>query len=146
MEQVVKIREVYPDGTALAVHIRQSACSGDCHKCSGCGAATEAVEFTAHNLIGAGVGDVVKVESASGPVLRAAAVLYGIPLVLFFVGYWVGTLPGSFGPLGGGIGFFLGVVCAVVYDRLVMRRRQTRYEITAMAKKAGKEEACEHGC
>ena len=74
MEQLVRVRKTLPDNQALVVHIRQSACSGDCHKCSGCGAATEAVEFTAHNLIGAGVGDVVKVESASGPVLQAAAV------------------------------------------------------------------------
>ena len=53
MEQLVRVRKTLPDNQALVVHIRQSACSGDCHKCSGCGAATEAVEFTAHNLIGA---------------------------------------------------------------------------------------------
>ena len=62
MEQLVRVREVHNDGTAAVVHIRESACSGDCHKCSGCGAAKETVLFTADNPIGAAVGDFVKVE------------------------------------------------------------------------------------
>ena len=39
MEQLVRVKETYDDGTALVFRIRESACSGDCHKCSGCGAA-----------------------------------------------------------------------------------------------------------
>ena len=39
MEQLVRVKEIYDDGTALVFRIRESACSGDCHKCSGCGAA-----------------------------------------------------------------------------------------------------------
>ena len=38
MEQIVRVREVRPDGMATVIHFRQSACSGDCHQCSGCGA------------------------------------------------------------------------------------------------------------
>ena len=87
MEQLVRVREVHNNGTAAVVHIRESACSGDCHKCSGCGAAKEAVILTAANPIGARRGDLVKVESASAPVLKAAVVLYIIPLALFFLGY-----------------------------------------------------------
>lgn len=133
MEQLVRVKEVYGDGTALVVHIRESACSGDCHKCSGCGAAKEAVIFSASNPIGAGRGDLVKVESATGPVLKAAVVLYVIPLVLFFLGYYLGTLPGSFGPLGGCLGFILGVLLVVVYDRKVVKKREMGYTITAYA-------------
>ena len=133
MEQLVRVKEVHDDGTALVVHIRESACSGDCHKCSGCGAAKEAVIFSAANPIGARRGDLVKVESATGPVLKAAVVLYVIPLVLFFLGYYLGTLPGSFGPLGGCLGFALGVVLVVVYDRKVVKKREMGYTITAYA-------------
>ena len=133
MEQIVYVREVYPDGTARVVHRRQSACSGDCHKCSGCGAAKETVLFTADNPIGAAVGDFVKVESSTAPVLKAAMVLYVLPLVLFFLGYWLGTLPGSFGALGGGIGFVLGVVIVIAYDRLVVNKADLHYTITAFA-------------
>ena len=74
MEQMVRVKEAYPDGTALVIHVRESACSGDCHKCSGCGAAKEAVLFTADNPIGARRGDLVKVESDTGTVLKAAVV------------------------------------------------------------------------
>ena len=144
MEQLVKVREINADGTADVIHVRESACSGDCHKCSGCGAAKEAVIFTADNPIGAAPGDLVKVESSTAPVLKAAAVLYVLPLVLFFLGYYLGTLPGNFGPLGGGLGFVLGVGIVVGYDRLVVKNANLRYTITAFAdhlpKYAGKEE------
>ena len=133
MEQTVRVREVHSDGTAAVIHVRESACSGDCHKCSGCGAAKETVLFTADNPIGAAVGDFVKVESSTAPVLEAAMVLYVLPLVLFFLGYWLGTLPGAFGALGGVLGFVLGVFIVVVYDRLVVNKANIRYTITAFA-------------
>ena len=133
MEQLVRVKEVYEDGTAQVIHIRESACSGDCHKCSGCGAAKEAVLFTAENLIGARRGDLVKVESGTGPVLKAAVVLYVIPLILFFLGYYLGTIPGDYGTLGGCLGFVLGIVIVVVYDRLVVKKADIGYVITAYA-------------
>ena len=133
MEQLVRVKEVNNDGTAVVIHVRESACSGDCHKCSGCGAAKEAVLFTAQNLINAKRGDLVKVESATGPVLKAAVVLYVIPLVLFFLGYYLGTLPGNFGALGGCLGFVLGIVLVVVYDRTVVKKSNLGYTITAYA-------------
>ena len=133
MEQMVKVRKTHKDGTATVIHVRESACSGDCHKCSGCGAAKEAVVFTADNPIGAKRGDMVKVESSTAPVLKAAVVLYVLPLVLFFLGYWLGTLPGTFGTIGGVLGFMLGVVIVIVYDRLVVNKSNIRYTITAFA-------------
>ena len=133
MEQLVRVRQTHKDGTATVIHVRESACSGDCHKCSGCGAAKEAVIFTADNPIGARPGDLVKVESSTAPVLKAAMVLYVLPLVLFFLGYWLGTLPGTFGTLGGVLGFMLGVVIVVLYDRLVVNRANIRYTLTAFA-------------
>ena len=133
MEQLVRVRETHDDGTAAVVHIRESACSGDCHKCSGCGAAKESVIFTADNPIGAAPGDLVRVESSTAPVLKAAVVLYVLPLILFFLGYWLGTLPGAFGALGGVLGFVLGVVIVVAYDRLVVNKANIRYTITAFA-------------
>ena len=133
MEQLVRVKEVYDDGTALVIHVRESACSGDCHKCSGCGAAKEAVLFTAENRIGARRGDLVKVESDTKTVLKAAVVLYVLPLVLFFVGYWLGTIPGNFGALAGCLGFALGVGIIVIYDRKVVRKQNIGYTITAFA-------------
>ena len=146
MEQLVKVRKTHKDGTATVIHIRESACSGDCHKCSGCGAAKETVIFTADNPIGAVPGDLVRVESSTAPVLKAAMVLYVLPLVLFFLGYWLGTLPGTFGTIGGVLGFMLGVVIVIVYDRLVVNKANIRYTITAFADMANvRKEEENHG-
>lgn len=133
MEQMVRVRETYPDGTALVLHIRESACSGDCHKCSGCGAAKEAIELKANNPLGAKVGNIVTVSAQTGPVLKAAAVLYVLPLVLFFLGYWAGAVTVGLGALGGCLGFALGVVLIVAYDR---RMGKTIYTITGFAEDA----------
>ena len=100
--------------------------------------------FTARNLIGARPGELVRVESSTAPVLKAAVVLYVLPLILFFLGYYLGTLPGSFGALGGCLGFALGVVIVIAYDRLVARKANLTYTITAYAESVpnltGKEE------
>lgn len=132
MEQRVRVRRKLEGGMAEVVHIRQSACSGDCHKCSGCGAAQETLVFTAHDPIGVKPGDVVIVTSDSAPVLGAAAVLYLLPLVLFFVGYGVGAVWGL-GALVGGLAFALSIVLAVVYDRTVASKRKSVYTITGYA-------------
>ena len=103
MEQTVLIRKVHPNGTATVIHTRQSACSGDCHKCSGCGAAKEIMFVEAQNPIGAGRGDLVTLEARTGPVMKAVGVFYVLPLILFFGGYLLGSLVelgGIFGCLG----------------------------------------------
>lgn len=133
MEQIVRVKETFPDGSATVLLVRESACSGDCHKCSGCGAAKETMVFTAQNAIGAGKGDLVKVESATGPVMKAATVLYVVPLVLFFLGYYLGDLAGDMGTLFSCLSFVLGIVLVVVYDRKVVKKSNLGYTITAYA-------------
>ena len=135
MEQLVRIVRNDPDGTAQVLLIRESACSGDCHKCSGCGAAKQTMMITAQNPIGAPVGSVVTIQSESAPILKAAAVLYMLPLVLFFPGYILGAELWQLGGLVGGLAFALGIAGAVLYDRLVMKKKQTVYTITGYAHK-----------
>lgn len=129
MEQQVKVRQVHDDGTATVIRIRESACSGDCHKCAGCGAQQQAMLFRAVNAIGAAPGDLVTVSSASGPVLAGAAVLYMMPLVLFFVGYFAGAAFGA-GAVAGCVAFVLGIALAALYDRKVAAKKETVYTIT----------------
>jgi sigma-E factor negative regulatory protein RseC len=133
MEQLVRVRNVFPDGTAEVLLIRESACSGDCHKCSGCGAAKETMIFQAKNAIHASRGDLVKVETATGPVMKAAMVLYVIPLVLFFLGYGLGAALAISGGIMGGLGFALGIALVVVYDRRFAKQVKTVYTITGYA-------------
>ena len=133
MEQKVRVREVYEDGTAQVICIRESACSGDCHKCSGCGAVKQSMIFRAVNAIGAKPGQMVTVTAESAPVLRAAVVLYLLPVLLFIVLFLLGAKLWDAGALCGGIGFLAGIVFAVVYDRLVLKKRDTVYTITGYA-------------
>ena len=135
MEQIVRVKSVSADGRAQVLHVRQSACSGDCHKCSGCGAAQEAIILEAENPIGAAVGDFVTVCAATGPVLKGAAILYMMPLALFFLGYLLGAMAWGMGGLVGCLAFALGIVLAVVYDRKVAAKNKTVYTITGFAGK-----------
>lgn len=133
MEQIVRVKEVNSDGTATVIHLRESACSGDCHKCSGCGAAQETILLKAENPIGAAPGDFVTVVSDTGPVLKAAMVLYLAPLALFFVGYLLGAVLWKMGAPTGCLAFVLGIGLAVVYDRKVVRKQKSEYTITGFA-------------
>ena len=134
MQQLVRVRQTHEDGTATVIHIRESACSGDCHKCSGCGAAKEAILLEAKNPISAKPGDLVTIESESGPVLKAAAVMYLLPMVLFFGGYALGAALWQMGGLVGGLAFLASIGLAVVYDRKVVRKQNTGYTIIRFAK------------
>ena len=128
MEQLVKVRQCNDDGTAQVLCLRQSACSGDCHKCSGCGAVEQKLLFTAQNPIGAKPGETVRVRTRTGPVLLGATVLYILPLVLFFVGYLI-AYAWQLGIVGGLAGFVLGLALAIVYDRKVARKNKPQYTI-----------------
>ena len=130
MEQLVRVVKHNDDGTARVVLVRESACSGDCHKCSGCGAAKQTMYVVAGNPINAPVGAVVTIRSESGPVLAAAAMLYMLPLGTFFLGCLLGAALWQKGGLMGLLGFVLGVAGAVAYDRLVMKKKNTVYTIT----------------
>lgn len=134
MEQLVRVRETFDDGTALVMHVRESACSGDCHKCSGCGAAKETILLKAKNPIGARRGDLVKLESATGPVLKAAVVLYMLPMLLFFVGYFLGDLFWQRGALVGCLAFAASIALIVLYDRKVAKTVNCEYTITRFVK------------
>ena len=136
MEQLVRVRETFEDGTAMVIHVRESACSGDCHKCSGCGAAKETVLLKAKNPIGARRGDLVKLESETGPVLKAAAVLYMIPMLLFFAGFFVGDLLWQRGALTGCLAFVAGIGLAVAYDRKIGKTENNEYTITGFVEKS----------
>lgn len=133
MEQLARVKEAHGNGTATVLVVRESACSGDCHKCSGCGAAKESILLTADNPIGAARGDLVKVRSETGPVLKAAVVLYMLPLVLFFAGYGLGAALGISGGLCGGLAFVLSIVLIVLYDRGMQKKDNTIYTITGFA-------------
>ena len=123
MQQTVKILSCNADGTAKVACLRQSACSGDCHKCSGCGAAKEVMIVEARNPIGASRGDLVVLESKTGPVMKAVGVFYVLPLILFFGGYLLGSL-WNMGGICGCLGFVLAIALSVLYDRKIAKKEE----------------------
>ncbi len=133
MKQLVRVRKINEDGSAQVMYVRQSACSGDCHKCSGCGAATETLLLNAKNPIGAKPGELVTIVSATAPVLWAAVILYVLPVALFFGGYLAGELLWGKGAAVGCLAFAAGIALAVVYDRCVAGKQKTEYTITEFA-------------
>ena len=149
MEQLVRVKKTNDNGTAMVLVVRESACSGDCHKCSGCGAAKESILLTANNPIGAITGDLVKIQSETAPVLKAAVVLYMLPLVLFFAGYALGEALGISGGLCGGLAFVLSIALIVLYDRRMQKQDETIYTITGFAgnslQRAQNKEDHDHG-
>ena len=133
MRQLVQVRRLI-DGTHAEIFLqRQSACSGDCHKCAGCGAAQETVQAVAINTIGARPGDLVYVEAENRQIFAAIAAVYAIPLVLFFVGYFAAQALGWMPALTGGILFAAGIAGAVLYNRHVEKSSPVIYRICGFA-------------
>ncbi len=133
MEQTVLVKHVLEDGSAEVLRVRESACSGDCHKCSGCGSSQQTMVIRADNPIGARVGDWVVIEAKSGAVLKAAVMLYIVPLVLFVAGYLLGEHLWQSGILFALAGLLIGLVLVKLLDRH-MTKKGSAYTITGYAK------------
>ena len=130
MRQKATVAEVLPDGRAELLVVRESACSGDCHTCHGCPHPDEIVMVNADNLVGAQKGDDVIVRSDTGRVLKLAAMLYLMPLVLFFVGYF--AMPGGEAPrlIAGGLAFVVGIlICVFVSRGMKKNNREMHFSI-----------------
>lgn len=115
--------------SARVIHHRPTACHGDCDHCEGgCGsmAAKESLVVEAENLIGAKPGDQVVIEGETGKVASAILLVYVLPLILFFFGYFLGDRFGH-GILCSIIGFVLGLLCAILESR---RQRKRGTEIS----------------
>lgn len=134
MTQQGTIKKILPGGMAEIEVMRHSACSHDCSKCGGCGGLeSQMLYVTARNRAQAEVGERVLIEGKSGRVLGLAALAYVLPLILFFVGYVLGSvlLPSAAaGAIGGGLLFIIGVLAAVWYSRRMKARGHVPYEIT----------------
>ena len=133
MEQTVRVSRVLPDGSAEVMRVRESACSGDCHKCSGCGSSQQTMLFRVENPIGAKPGDWVVIEAKSSAVLKAAAMLYIVPLVLFITGYLLGEHLWQRGILVSLLALLLGFVMVKLLDRSMTKKGEV-YTITGYGK------------
>lgn len=139
MTQIATVKRLVGNNQAEVLVRRQSACGHDCASCGGCGPESSAqVTAIADNELGARPGDTVQVESESARVLKMAFVLYLVPLVLLFAGYFVAS-----GPLGLGEGasMAVGLACMIagfavnfLVDRRLRKERAVQFRITEVLK------------
>ncbi len=124
MEQQAKVIRIVSDTVAKVAVKRKSACSGDCHTCHGCPHPDEIVMVDADNFVGAQKGDDVVIRSDTGRVLKLAAMLYLMPMVLFFLGYFL--TPGGEGARlsVGGAAFVVGILICVYVSRSMKKNNK----------------------
>lgn len=119
MTQVATVERILDSRHALISVPRKSACGHDCEECAGCGVSGTVVRAKAQNPIGATVGAKVVVEGSTQKMLGIILLVYLVPVVLFLTGYFASAAIVSEGVRYalGALGFALGVVPAILYDR-----------------------------
>ena len=124
MTQIATVEKILPGGLAELSVPRKSACGHDCEECAGCGVSGASVRAQARNTVGAEVGQKVVVESSTKRLLGVMILVYLLPIVCFFVGYFATGALSSEG-LRYGIAIaacLVGILPAVICDR---RMKQT---------------------
>jgi len=121
MTQIATIERIIDQNHAVISVARKTACGHDCDDCAGCGISSgAAVKARAVNPIGAKPGQKVVVESDTQKMLRIVAFVYVTPLVLFILGYVLMVVLNASVAIQysvAGIGFVLGIMAAIRYDR-----------------------------
>lgn len=129
MKQIATVTRMVSSGIAEVTVARETACGHDCENCGGCGTKAGSISVRAKTDLSLVPGDKVEIYS-DNRVIGFAALVYLLPLVLFFVGYLlVPFLREELRYLCGGVGFCLGIAAAVFGDRAVRRRNAVSYEI-----------------
>lgn len=119
---------------------RQTACGHDCADCAGCMAVVGETIVLVRNDLNAAKGDVVSLESASSKILSAAMMVYILPFVLFFTFYLTAgvLLQKSEGylPVFGLVGFLLGIIAAVWWDRRAKKNRSLQFRMVEIKRES----------
>ena len=142
MEQIAVVKKLLGNGMAQVSVERGTAC-GAAHSCADCAGCehvivqTEKV-VTAFNDISARTGDVVRLRSENATFMKSAAIVYLLPLVLALVVYGIAaaTLSLSEGPmmLFALLGFVIGILIAVAWDRHMKKSGGLRFHIVEVKK------------
>ncbi len=141
MTQVATVRKLQNNGFVEVQVRRLTACGHDCADCAGCTqVVTGETVVQVKNEMNAGLGDTVLIESQSNKILAAAMIVYIVPFILFFVGYFTaGTLfsqtEGSVPVIGGLLGFLLGIAGAIAWDRHAKKTRGLKFKMVEIKKR-----------
>ena len=131
MTQTATVTRILNGGMAEIAVRRKSACGGICHACGGCSDA-KIVKVSAKNSASAAVGDEVIVSSETSGILKAAFVVYIIPIILFFAFYAAAAAMAMSEGMCIGlsiVGFVIGVIIAVIVNSSIKKRGGSSFEI-----------------
>ena len=135
MTQIATVERILDSGHAEISVPRKSACGHDCEECAGCGVTGAAVHAKALNPIGALPGQKAVVESSTKKMLRIVALVYLIPVALFFLGYLAAmavTASVAVQYTAAAAGFILGILGAISYDRRLRARGGLSFTIVRL--------------
>ncbi len=128
MTQDAVVTRILPDNMAEVAVARGTACGGSCGSCESCIFQSE-IKTVARNLIDARPGQKVVIASKSSTVFGAAALVYVMPIVLFFLGYALASAAGA----SEGVCIlvsFLALVLSAVILVLSQRKKQNQQAFT----------------
>lgn len=128
LTQQAVVTELYDDGYALVAVQRGTACGGACESCGGTCSYRSTLSVKAVNSVSAAVGDSVTIESRSSQVIGKAALVYLVPLIAFFAGYFLASafsVPEAAEIIVSIAAFFAGTALVVFLNR---RRRSKAIE------------------
>ena len=135
MTQIATIERIIDSNHAVISVPRKSACGHDCEECAGCGVSGAAVRAKAINPIGAKPGQKVVVQSSTQKMLGIVTLVYATPVALFILGYLIMLLLGASVAVQYTVailGFVLGIVIAVLYDRHLRARGGLSFTIVRL--------------
>ena len=135
MTQIATVERILDRDHAEISVPRKSACGHDCEECAGCGVTGAAVKVRAENPIGAQPGQKVVVESSTRKMLGIVTLVYAIPVALFLIGYLAAFALGAGVGVqyaAAGIGFVLGILFAIRYDRRLRARGGLSFTIVRL--------------
>lgn len=129
MEQTGKVVEISRDNVAKIEIKRKSSCSSDCSKCGGCAHPDQIMIVEAQNECGACVGDNILLHSKSRGILSIAALVYIMPILLMFVGYFI--MPGGEGVkiAASAAGLVIGALLCAAYSARVKKAKTQFFTI-----------------
>ncbi len=142
MEQIAIVKSLLAHGMAEISVERETAC-GAAHSCSECAGCEKMMTRTntvvkAYNDVNASAGDIVKVRSENAAFFKTAAIVYILPLILALVTYGIGAALGVVGEgaliLCAALGFAIGILIAVAWDRYMKKINGLRFHIVEIKK------------
>lgn len=134
MEQTGLITNIIDENTARVSVLRLSACGSHCATCNAVCSSKQTMTVLADNKVSASPGDIVIIESGTKQVLGIAALVYLVPIILFFAGYACASLMA----LGEGVSIAAGFACfalsfaAVAAYSRTRGKRPVEFEITSI--------------